>query len=200
MSLSKKSICHYFETIKIENREIKNLNWHLKRVEKTTSKESAKTFEKYVNSIFLENLEEIVYKLKVVYNNFSITTHTIEPYKKREIKSLKIVESNIKYGSKYLNREEIDALFLQKNGCDDVLITTDGYVKDTSIANIAFLKNGCWYTPKNALLEGTTKIRLVDSGFLKESEIKAKEILSFEKCALLNAMIGFCVIEDLKIC
>ena len=79
---------------------------------------------------------------------------------------------------------------------DDILIIKDLLVTDTSIANIAFeTSGGEWITPKNPLLKGTTRARLLDEGKLKEADIRVHELRSFTKVALLNAMIDFDVLD-----
>jgi len=70
------------------------------------------------------------------------------------------------------------------------------FVTDTSIANIAFYDNGMWKTPKNPLLKGTTRARLIDEGKLIEADIRVNELRNFSKVALLNAMIDFDVLQE----
>src|SRR6218665_2459923 len=106
----------YFETIKCEDFEIFNLDFHNKRV---------------TNTIGLNiNLQEYIYPLseellrcKVTYNDFEILNVEYFPYKKREINSFKLVfDDEINYSKKYLNREKLDNLFLQKENCDEIII------------------------------------------------------------------------------
>jgi 4-amino-4-deoxychorismate lyase len=52
-----------------------------------------------------------------------------------------------------------------------------------------------WLTPKTPLLNGTTRQRLLDDGKIVEAEIKVHELRRFTKVALLNAMIGFDILE-----
>ena len=112
----------YFETIKCEDYEIFNLDFHNKRV---------------TNTIGLNiNLQEYIYPLseellrcKVTYNDSEVLNVEYFPYKKREINSFKLIfDDEINYSKKYLNREKLDSLFLQKENCDEIIIIKNGIV------------------------------------------------------------------------
>jgi len=131
----------------------------------------------------------------LVYNQYDISVSYHE-YKKRDISSLKLIFNNeIDYSMKSTFREELDNLYSQRGECDDILIIKELLVTDTSIANIAFYNHGMWITPKNPLLKGTTRARLLDEGKLVEADIKVQELRSFSKVALLNAMTDFDVLD-----
>lgn len=179
----------YFETIKCKDYEIFNLDYHNKRV---------------ANTIGLNlNLQEYIYPIseellrcKVIYDKNGILDITYFPYKKREIKSFKIVNCDeINYPKKYLNRKELDNLFNKKEDCDEVIIIKEGIVTDTSIANIAIFYEGEWITSKQCLLKGTVRNRLLEEKKLIEKEINLSMLQSTSKIALMNAMIDFDILE-----
>ncbi len=185
----------YLETIKLEDGELCHIDYHQKRVDSVLKRKL--------------NLEEIIstcrdfpkwglHRCRVVYgeDGQSVSFHS---YKKRDISTLKVVfDNNIEYSKKYENRDDLNKLFEQREGCDDVLIVKNLKVTDTTIANIAFYKDGRWVTPKEPLLKGTTRQRLLDDGFLVEEDIMVQQLRTFEKVALLNAMIGFEIVENLE--
>ena len=70
-----------------------------------------------------------------------------------------IIDNQINYNSKKLNRINIDTLYAKKALNDEIIIIKNGLVTDTSIANIAILYEGKWLTPKTPLLYGTTRSR-----------------------------------------
>ena len=175
----------YFETVKCEDYEIFNLEYHNKRV---------------ANTIGLNiNLQEYIYPLseellrcKVTYNDFEVLNVEYFPYKKRDITTFKLIfDDEISYSKKYLNRENLDSLFSRKEDCDEIIIIKNGIVTDTSIANIAIFYENKWITSKNCLLNGTTKQRLLDSKFLVEKDISVKMLKKASQIALMNAMIDF---------
>ncbi len=180
----------YFETIKCEDFEVFNLEYHQKRVIKTIAKDL--NLQEYISPISSELL-----RCKLIYNKDEILSVEYFPYIKRDIKSFKILfDDKIEYSKKYLNREDLDRLFLQKDACDEVIIVKQGVVTDTSIANIAIFYDDVWITSKDCLLQGTTRARLIKDGFLKEQNISLEMLKNAEKLALMNVMIGFDEIRD----
>lgn len=87
-------------------------------------------------------------------------------------------------------------LFEQRNGCDDILIVKNNLITDTSIANIAFLLDGQWFTPKSPLLKGTTRARLIDEGKIKIAHLRLSDVNNTSKIALMNAMMGWVEMEN----
>ncbi|RXJ91866.1 branched-chain amino acid aminotransferase [Arcobacter sp. CECT 8983] len=181
---------NYFETIKCEDYEVFNLEFHEKRVAKTVS----------LNL----NLQEYIYppsnklyRCKLIYDENSILSVDFFVYEKREIKSFKIIEDEkIEYSKKYLDRSSLDKLFEKRETCDDIIIIKNGFITDTSIANIAIFDGTNWLTPKKPLLEGTTRARLLKEGSLVEKDIDLQMLKKSKKLALMNAMIDFDIIED----
>lgn len=164
-----------------------------------------KRYENVLNFLGSQKVEELIqhinppkfgiYRCRVIYTTDTIDVSYHE-YKKKEVSSLKVLfHDDINYSMKSTYRDEIDALYAQRGKCDDILIVKDLLVCDTSIANIAFYKDGEWITPKNPLLKGTTRARLLDEGKIVEADIKVQDIRNFSKIALLNAMIDFYVLE-----
>lgn len=184
----------YIESIKIEGGVVYNLEYHQRRYESVVKSLGKKP------SLLKEHItppkESGTFRCRIVYDENSIIKVEYFSYTQREINSLKLVESrDIEYSKKYADRSELDKLFLQKGECDDILIVVDGYVSDISIANIAFLKDDVWYTPKNPLLKGTSRERLLESNKIVAKEIRVEDIYSYERVALLNAMIDFAIIQ-----
>jgi len=189
----------FLETIKILDAKIYNLSYHQKRYESVLRSfgiESFKNLEDYIVDI----PQNFLYRCRVVYDlehNISVTYHS---YKKRDIKSLKIVYADqLEYNKKYLDRTILNRMYEKRERCDDVLIVKNSFLTDTTIANIALLKDGIWYTPINSLLEGTTKRRLLDEGKIVQKDILISDIYTYERVALLNAMIDFDIISQKNI-
>ena len=181
----------FFETINVQNGVIYNLNLHNKRLNHTISKHyKTDDFINLSNYIKPPN-DNTLYRCKVIYDS-KIKEVNFYPYSIREIKSFKIIQSNIKYPYKYLNRVEIDSLYLKKSDLDDILIVDkDGFLKDSSIANIAIKKDNTWFTPKNPLLFGTMREKFIEDKILHPKELKLKDIENIDSFAIMNAMIGF---------
>ena len=180
----------YFETIKCDDYEVFNLEYHQKRIAKTVG----------LNI----NLSEYVYPIsnkllrcKLIYDETGIQEVNYFEYKKRDIKTFKLIyDDNIDYSKKYLNRESLDEIYPKKENCDEILIIKNALLTDTSIANIAVFYENRWLTPKKPLLEGTTRARLIEEGKLHEKDITVEMLNKCEGFALMNAMIGFDELKD----
>lgn len=180
----------YFETIKCEDFEVFNLSFHNKRIANTIG----------LNIDLCEYIyppSEQLLRCKVIYDESGILEVDYFPYKKREIKTFKVIfDDEIDYSKKYLDRKKLDDFFSKRENCDDIIIVKNSLVTDTSIANIAIYYEGLWICSNQSLLEGTTKSRLVSEGNLILKDITFDMLKNSSKIALMNAMIGFEIIED----
>jgi 4-amino-4-deoxychorismate lyase len=106
------------------------------------------------------------------------------------MKSLKLIEAppGFDYRYKYADRTGLEELFAQRGEADDILIIRNGWMTDTSVANIAFSKNGTWYSPSAPILAGTTWKRLVSSGILCICPIHWTQISYYDTFKLFNSM------------
>ncbi len=184
----------FLETIKVENGKIFNLSYHQLRVDCALTKGNL-----YLDKILDIPKEQGLFRCRVIYDEDGYEVEYY-PYSKRKIERLKLVyDDKVVYDKKYFNRDDLERLFSQKDLADDVLIVKNGLISDTTIANCAFLYNGEWLTPKEPLLFGTTRSRLLYEGKIKEVEIGVDDILKFDAMALMNAMIDFDIIRHKKI-
>jgi len=185
-----------FETISILNGSIQHLSYHQARIDSSRAALFGEDIEELdLSSIIHPPTGSGRLKCRVVYERV-LKSIDYTPYIPREIKRLKRVDSQIGYSHKFTDRGELEELFEKRGDADDILIVRDGLVTDTSIANIAFFNGRNWVTPKSPLLRGTTRERLIKSGFLLPRDIPYSEIRSFRRFALLNAMIGFEPVEN----
>ena len=184
------------ETIKVENGEVFNLKYHQKRFNKTRL-ELFQSKQIIDLSSIIKAPKKGLFRCRVVYSNHVKSVEYI-PYIPKVICSLKVVPSNMSYDYKYLNRDELNLLLEQNSNFDEIIIEKNKYITDTTISNIALYsdKHKQWFTPAKPLLEGTMREKLLTSGFLQIKNIKSTDISSYKKIALINAMIGFKVINS----
>ena len=183
------------ETIKIEDGQIMNIEWHNRRFNK--SRLELFNEKKVLNlEEFIEAPKEGLYRCRILYNK-EIKSIEYIPYVPKIINSFKIVKSNIDYSYKYSDRIELNKLLL--NSYDDIIIEKNGFLTDTTIANIAFYNGKQWITPKKPLLAGTMREKLLSKEFLIVKNIQKKDIQSYSHFALMNAMIGFQIQKNINI-
>lgn len=139
---------------------------------------------------------EGLYRCRVLYDENSISV-TYLPYTPKRFRTLQaVIDDTIDYTLKYADRRELDALYAKRGKCDDIVIVKNGLITDTTIANLAFYDGQRWVTPDQPLLKGTTRQRLLDEGKLIETKIAAEDLHRYGRCAVMNAMLGFCEVEN----
>ncbi len=183
------------ETIKVTRGKALHLDYHNQRFNKAR-KELFALHEPFDLATIIQPIDQKTYRCRILYDQ---TIHTIEylPYQPKTIEKITIVESMIDYAYKYAHREEFETLLAASLESDDILISKNGYLTDTTIANIAFREKGEWITPDKPLLEGTTRQRLINEGLLTPRAIQKDTIHHFDGFALMNAMIGFRIINPI---
>ncbi|PHS42217.1 MAG: hypothetical protein COB07_00310 [Sulfurovum sp.] len=185
------------ETIKIAEGEIANLPYHQNRCD-----QSRQTLFQSTDILDLASVIQPpptrLYRCRILYGE---KLHSIEyiPYVKKEINSLKIVTSNIDYPLKYANRDALNALLESNKEVDEVIIEKEGYLTDITIANIAFYDGEQWFTPETPLLKGTMRAKLINDGFLQKKEIRKEDLNNYTQVALINAMLGFKILNHFNI-
>jgi len=187
------------ETIQINNGQPQFLAYHQQRFDH--ARRSLWQCRDHINLTDL--LQDIpthgIYRCRIIYHQ---TIERVEyiPHQPRHLSRFKlIIDDEIDYSYKWLQRDRLQQLFELRAAADDILIIKQGKVTDTSIANVAFFDKDHWITPKFPLLHGTTRQRLLQEGGVIARDINVAEVAKFSKMALLNAMVGFYVIDQFSI-
>jgi len=195
-------MCQLFETIKIENGQLKNLIFHNKRLN-----DARKFFFNCSDFIDLKKIIKIpllykdnICKCKVLYSKV-VEEIIFDSYKKKHITCLKlIIADDIEYSYKYKDRNQLETLFSKKGFYDDILIVKNKEITDTSFSNIVFYDGCKWFTPSNPLLKGTKRASLIERKKITPEIITVKDLKLFKKASLINAMLelGETTIENLS--
>ena len=137
-------------------------------------------------------------KCRVSYDT-SIREITYAPYSVRDIKTLKIIETeeDLHYGYKWADRPQLDRLYGLRDGYDEIIIVQHGLVTDAYYYNLVFEKDGRYFTPMKPLLAGVQRARLLKSGKITPIEIAASQIDEYNRIHLINALtpLGKIVVE-----
>jgi 4-amino-4-deoxychorismate lyase len=188
------------ETIKIVNGIAPFLAFHNERLNYSRQILFDSQDKIDIKNIITAPSQSGIYKCRVIYSK-TIETVEYSRYQKRNFKTFKVVkDDNIIYDFKYLNRENLNRLCKSVRGqADDILIIKRGFVTDTTIANVAFWYQDKWLTPSTPLLKGTTRMRFLREKKIVEAPICLEDLNNFSKIALMNALLGFIVIENFKV-
>jgi 4-amino-4-deoxychorismate lyase len=181
------------ESIKYLNGEYCNLFYHEQRMNRSLKLLCG--VQEYFNlEEFLKNVDAPksgLYKCRLVYDDVAKDIEFI-PYTPNTISRLRVVEHDrVNYEFKYCDRKTIEKLFSLRKDCDDVLIVKRGLITDSSYCNIVFKTNNQWITPWSPLLKGTQRQKLIERNVITQEEITVKDLKSFEKFKLINAMLEF---------
>jgi len=180
------------ETIQIKDALVCNIQYHNCRFN-AVRKELFNTKEE----LSLENFIQIPQKMLTgivkcsIFYDKNIKAIEFEQYKIKSIKSLGLVEAKISYHHKYADRSELNKLKKQFPSFDEILITKNGYLTDTTYSNIIFLKQGKWFTPAKPLLKGTKREQLLEKRIIIEKDIHKSQLHEFSHLMLINAMLDF---------
>ncbi|MDX1941372.1 MAG: aminotransferase class IV [Saprospiraceae bacterium] len=180
------------ETIQIKNRRLCNIRYHNERLNRTRKIVYNCNDELSLEEIITipADLDNNIYKCRVIYD-ININIIEFQPYQIKPIHSIQLVEDNdIDYHYKWLDRTRF-AEHLAKTKADDILIIKNGYLSDTSYANVAFFNGQKWFTPATPLLAGTCRQRLLDEDKIIPEALQIKDLKHFHFIKLLNAMLDW---------
>ena len=188
-----------FETLKISNGNIFNIEYHNKRVN-----ESRRQLLKQTQSWDLRDLiiipeinDDAIYKCKLVYSE-ELQAIEFQKYYIRKLQTLKLVECpDIEYSYKYLDRTQLDVLKQTYPQTDDIIITRNQQITDCTYANLIFYDGEKWITPASPLLKGTKRQKYLDEHIIFEDDIKISDLKNFSKARIINAMIDLCECPDI---
>jgi 4-amino-4-deoxychorismate lyase len=189
------------ETIRIENGVPSLLNFHQERMDKAQNElfgiEEPCNLSEHLFSFSLP--QSGIWKCRIIYD-IRIDKTEFEPYQKKNIQSLQVVETNeFNYDYKFAQRENINKLFNERKQSDDILIIKNKFITDSSYCNIALWNGQNWITPLNPLLKGVRRESLIRSKKVQTDEILLKDLCLFHSIKLFNAMISFEEAEEISI-
>lgn len=183
-------MCRLIETICVKDGELLHLSDHQERMDRSVfhlfGSRQAPDLEKHLKVPPEYRMGWI--KCRVVYQ------HTIEEiswqtYHLRPIASIALVHDNLlDYSLKYENRSVFEK-YIRTAQTDDVIIVRDGYLTDTSYANIILKSGSEWVTPSTPLLQGTQRKRLIESHVISEEPVRVTDLRKFEGLKYINAML-----------
>lgn len=178
----------FLETICIRDGKAQHLDFHQMRVNET--------FDQFFPEWEPFDIAELVssqtlpvsgtHRLRITYQEDPETIEIL-PYTMKEIKRFALVDTGeIDYGFKWAERGFFQTFLAAHPEADEVIFVKDGKVQDCSMANLAFLKDGIWYTPEDPLHWGTTRARLIIEEAIEETDILVEELASYERVCLIN--------------
>ena len=191
----------FFESIRVNDGVVENLNFHQARVNKTLN-----AFDASQHSIDLTKIiQQLVlptvglFKLRISYDLNGNYEAKCNPYQYKQINDFALMDiKGHRYDYKYANRDWINETLAQ-SGKDEIIMHDDGLIKDCSYTNIVFFDGANWYTPESPLLEGTQRAKLIQEGVITPKALYVSEVPNFQKFKCFNAMIHWDAAVEYKI-
>jgi len=180
----------FLETVKIVDGTFIHPELNLQRMKQAMKEIYHSSIEDtfFQKMIIPEEMKHGVVKCRILYGAF-INAVEFQQYVCRKVSSLKLVNgADIDYSRKYADRSSLMKLLQEKGSCDDILITQNGMITDTSYSNVVLSDGSGYYTPSTYLLNGTCRQRLIAEGKITPIEISVSDLSSFENIYLINAM------------
>ncbi len=184
----------FFETLRAQGESVDHFAYHRRRMERTLRANGMPEprtdwfaqLELALRAQALASPQPL--RLHVDYDGISWQI-AAGPLPTTPMRTLRlVVDNSIAYPYKSTDRSCLDRLFQQREEADDVLIVKDGYITDTSRANLLLLRQGEWFTPQHSLLPGTTQERLVEELHLQFVPIAPRELDRYEQLWIINAL------------
>lgn len=183
----------FLETICIIHGEIKDQQGHEDRMQRTAAHFGFNVPPlPDLSALLPEELRNTKVKYRIIYHG-TIEDISFEPYSPRKIISLKLVEASPDYAFKFADRQALNNLLAQKNDCDEILITRNGLITDTSYSNVVLSRGKDFFTPEKPLLNGTKRQKLLREGTITERAVHRNSLHEYDRIYLINAMLD---IED----
>ncbi|WKS95240.1 aminotransferase class IV [Riemerella columbina] len=182
-------MCQFIESIQCRAGKILNLPLHQQRVDQSLER------YKTAASIHLEAIISAldippkgIYKLRILYDTEGVFSTEFQVYQRPVITQFRLVEApHIQYDLKYANREALLQL-KSSQPSEEVIITQNGAITDTSFSNLVFLKDDKWYTPETFLLNGVQRQHLLNRQQIQSMAINTGNLPSFSHFKIINAM------------
>jgi len=189
---SKKYTYPLFETVSFMNGKFRLQEFHLQRMERSAKQLFGTFFHKNIFNqiIFPKYKDHIQYKCRIAYNKSEFIAEFSE-YKRKFIERIKIVEApKIDYSLKFSDRSAIENLKAEYPEFDEILITQNGFLCDTSMANIVLAKNDKFFTPETCLLEGVQRAYIVNKKLIQKRPVHILNLKDYDYIVPVNAMNG----------
>ena len=179
----------FFETIKVLDGVLCNLLLHSDRMKRTLDEFYPNLLTPKIDNIRVPpECSKGLFKCRITYSD-RIETVEYEAYCKKTIRTLGIVENpGVTYKWKSVYRETLSRM-IHSSRCDEVIITQNGFVTDTSFSNLVFQSSKGLFTPATYLLNGTKRQELLMRNVIQEKEIRVEDLHQYDRLILINAML-----------
>ncbi len=180
----------WLETIRVEQGQFWHLQRHQKRIATTIRHHYPQAaIPSLAHSLQLPtDARKGLWKCRVLYDH-AIRQVTFSPYQRQAMHRLAIVPApELRYPWKAADRTALEALKVRYPQADDLLIIQNGWLTDSTIANIVLEIKGQYYTPQTPLLAGTMRATLLAKGQIRQAPLRIASLFEATRLWLINAL------------
>ncbi|MCE5205066.1 MAG: aminotransferase class IV [Porphyromonadaceae bacterium] len=179
----------FLETLCIDHGEVLNIDGHINRMQRTAIHFGFQAPAlPDLSSLLHASLLDTKVKCRILYRQ-TLLDISFERYQPKSVRSLQLVEAVPDYLFKYADREELTSLLKHKGKADEILITRNGLITDTTFSNVVLRQGDLFFTPDSWLLNGTKRQKLLREGIITERRITRETLHEYESVYLINAML-----------
>ena len=182
----------FIESICCVNKELRNLDYHQARFDRTRSDNFNDIQPILLKEIiqFPTELSDEKYKVRIVYDR-EIQSIEFQSYQIKPINSIQLfeIDPKINYAYKYADRWFFEE-YVKEAQTDDLVLVKSNYITDCTYSNIVFFDGENWFTPRSVLLKGTMRESLLNEEKIKEKNIKISDLANFQSFKRINAMMN----------
>ena len=182
----------FIESICCVNKELRNLEFHQARFDRTRSDNFSDTLPINLSeTIHLpSDLTDEKYKVRIVYDR-EIQSIEFLSYQMKSVQNIQLyeIDPKINYTYKYIDRWFFDE-YLKETQTDDLVLIKSNYITDCTFSNIVFFDGQNWVTPRSCLLKGTMREALLQAGTIIQKNIKVSDLSNYTSFKRINAMMN----------
>ena len=167
-----------FETMKLDNGHIPRLDYHFKRISKSSERLefifNHQLWHQCIQTI-LVNYSKGKYRLKITLNKDGRISYDIQSLPYKTIFTARLVEQNSEIDNKYVTNKTTERAYLDHNHVTDLILFYDvkGKILEFDIGNVVIQEDEELYTPSynEDFLLGCMRQSLIDQDKLEEKDI-----------------------------
>lgn len=182
----------FIESICCVNNSLRNLEFHQARLNRTHRHffPEAQPLSLAKDIEIPSHLTNDKYKLRVLYAE-TIQEISFQPYQPHPLQSISFapIDSSFDYSHKSTDRSYLSTL-VNNYQTDDLILIKNGYITDTTLANLVFFDGYQWVTPTTYLLKGCMRSWLLSTGQIIEKEIRPEDLIHYQSFKRINAMMS----------
>lgn len=179
----------FLETIRIDHGVVQLLDAHQRRLSHVFSFHYPNIEPHDLSALAWDDIpSDGIYKCRILYNSSQLHRQFI-PYEKKSINSVVFEEGVVNYPFKYSFRLPWNIWADHAQDSQEVIVVSDGLIRESTYANVAFQIDGQWLTPTEPIFHGVMREYLIAQKTITPSKLSISDVMRSDSVRLFNAMM-----------